>query len=199
MIDIAAPHSPLACFDPAVASLSFSSFPPCDSAKGLKKETKSGPNEDERRRKKNEGGKRKRKGENVFNQNIRRRFEHVSLRIGVLRLQVNVRVSVCVFWRFPETKRRKAASRRAPSRCQTVDFPLSWSTPYITDPPFSPDTMTCVIYQTGPCQGFTCACRGAHMCLCVKAHMWVSACRPVLPSASEVHSSGGRKGVRDGE
>lgn len=35
-----------------------------------------------------------------------------------------------------------------PSHCQTVDFPLCSSAPYITEPPFAPDTLTRVIYHT---------------------------------------------------
>lgn len=93
---------------------------------------------------------------------IRRRKHKCALRVRVcVRARVYVR-----FWSFPE-KQRRAASRRAASPCQTVDFPLSSSSPYITDPPFSPDTMTRVIYQTRPCQG---------LCVCVRVHGCVRAC-----------------------
>jgi len=84
--------------------------------------------------------------------------------------------------------------------------PLSSSTPYITDPPFSPDTMTCVIYQTGPCQGpciclCVCVCCGActNVCVCVYKHtcVRVSVCRTVFLCVSRVHPLRVRKGGRE--
>lgn len=120
-------------------------------------------------------------------------------------------VDTCVFWRYYRNGEVESSRRRAPSsRCQTVDFPLSSSAPYITDPPFAPDTMTCVIYHAGPCQRLACVCWGAQwhayifVCRCVSVYVRFGVCvcaGPCFPSASEVHSSRveGRTGVRDEE
>lgn len=51
---------------------------------------------------------------------------------------------------------------------------LSLSLPYITDPPFSLDTMMCVIYQTRPHQALTCVCvytHETHTLLCLFEHL----------------------------
>lgn len=62
-------------------------------------------------------------------------------------------------WTGGEVDRRKGGEQRKrqalpplppPPHCQTVDFPLRPSAPYITQPPsFAPDTLTPVIYHMG--------------------------------------------------